>query len=68
MFSSPQPLVQLDRLIADLERRVADQRRGGDAFASGEILDLLEQTLMAMKTRKASLDRSQPIPRSSRGR
>jgi hypothetical protein len=52
-------MVRVNRRIADLERRIAEQRerRNGDTFASAEILYLLEGTLRAMEARKAGLER-----------
>lgn len=59
MSPSRQTLARLGQHIADLERRIVEQRqhRSGDASASAEILYLLEKTLWAMQVRKADLDR-----------
>ena len=50
-------LTRLERSIADLERRVAEQKErmkggGGNAFGSAEVLGLMEQTLESWRERK----------------
>jgi len=53
-------LTRLERSIADLELRVAEQKErmkggGGSAFGSAEVLGLMEQTLESWRERKRAL-------------
>ncbi len=53
-------LTRLNRRIADLELRVAEQKtgvmcEGGKVFGSAEVLDLMEQTLESWRQRKRAL-------------
>lgn len=53
-------VARLDQRIADLELRVAEQKKcvmrdGGDVFPSGQVLDLMAQTLESWRERKRAL-------------